>query len=125
LTREQTILLYILIQKFAVKVISDCVIDEPLCSLELPSCLVLKDDIIIPPVNNSRNTHRRRVNTPTYIYPVTCTPKLYPSEVRQSQSIADRTAFYNHEVLKAAIQNLLAMHCTILNEFYRNHNNPY
>jgi hypothetical protein len=53
LTREQTILLYILIQKFAVKVISDCVIDEPLCSLELPSCLVLKDDIIIPPALNN------------------------------------------------------------------------
>ncbi len=107
------------------KVISDCVIDEPLCSLELPSCLVLKDDIIIPPINNPRNSHRRWVSTPTYTYPVPCTPKLYPSEVRQSQSIADPTAFYNHKVLKAAIQNLLAMHCTILNAFCWNNNNPY
>lgn len=45
---QQTILLHVLIQEFAVKIIPDCVIDEPLGSLELSSCLVLEDNIIIP-----------------------------------------------------------------------------
>jgi hypothetical protein len=51
--RQQTILLHVLIQEFAVKIIPDCVIDEPLGSLELSSCLVLEDNIIIPPALNS------------------------------------------------------------------------
>ena len=42
-------LLHILVQKFAVKIIPNCVIDEAFSCLELSSCLVFEDNIIVPP----------------------------------------------------------------------------
>lgn len=40
---------HVFIEKLPVKIIPDCIIDKSLCHLWLTSCLVLENDIIIPP----------------------------------------------------------------------------
>jgi hypothetical protein len=52
-TRQQASL-HVPLQKFAVEITSDGVVDEPFRSLGLSTCLVLEYHIIIPPANTCR-----------------------------------------------------------------------
>ena len=53
-------LLDVLVQKFAMKVTSNCVVDESFLLFALSSCLVAEDHIIIPAAYTYKGTCRKK-----------------------------------------------------------------
>jgi hypothetical protein len=63
--------LHVPLQKFAVEITSDGVIDEPFWSLGLSTCLVLEHHIIIPPTNHTCQRKIRHTRSRLWIS-ITC-----------------------------------------------------
>lgn len=63
-----TLLLHVLVQELPMKVIPNCIIDEAFGRLELPTCLILENNIVIPPAAIHKSFVRCRPDSPHLLH---------------------------------------------------------